>query len=101
MPDAVEDVVLVHSRAADGEGYNVLRKRGDELSVGQVRPVVEGAPLHGELLKLEPREGTPLFDVQVLYEPPPSAERSGPAQVATQRYRRGWDAVFHKNRDAN
>lgn len=101
-----EDVVWVHSQTPGGEALNVVRKRGDTLSLGQVRKAEEGKPIAGELLALEPREGEPrLFDVEVLHAAPTesgSAERSaGPANVSTPAYRQGWASVFGKRkRDA-
>lgn len=87
-----EDVVLVHSPTDDGRGWRVLRKREERLEVGTIQPVEEGKPLHGELVALKPREGTPLFDVEVQYAPPRA--HAGPARVSSEAYRSGWDAIF-------
>lgn len=90
----VDDVVLVHAPTDDGKGFHVLRKRGDTLAAGEVRPVEEGKPLSGELVRLVPREQTPaLCDVEVLYAPE-AADSKGPAQVATDEYRAGWAAIW-------
>lgn len=92
-----EDVVFVHSPTPDGEGWNVLRKRAERLEIGAIRAVEEGKPLHGEVVRLSARDDSPrLFDVDVQYAPeaPLAAERGGPAQVASDQYRKGWDAVF-------
>ncbi len=94
----VDDVVLVHAPTEDGKGLQVLRKRGDTLSAGEVRPVEEGKPLTGELVRLKPREEMPaLCDVEVLYGPD-GAESKGPAQVATDEYRAGWAAIWGKKK---
>lgn len=93
-----EDVVWVHSQSPDGEALNVVRKRGEELSIGQVRKAVEGKPLLGELVSLRPREDAPrLFDVEVLHEAR-SARAEGPANVSTPAYREGWAEVFGPKR---
>lgn len=87
-----EDVLVVHSPTDDGRGWRVLRKREERLEVGAIRPVEEGKPLQGELVSLRPREGTPLYDVEVQYAPPRA--HAGPARVSTDAYRSGWDAIF-------
>jgi hypothetical protein len=95
-----EDVVWVHSQSEDGEALNVVRKRGDEVSLGQVRKAEEGKPLAGELVSLKPREDMPrLFDVEVLHDPR-ATRGDGPANVSTAAYRRGWAEVFGPKRRA-
>jgi len=101
-----EDVVLLHSPTEDGKGAHVLRKRLGRVEVGQVRAVEHGKPLHGDLVRLVPREGSPLlYDVKVELaaaeaereEARPRAarrERGGPPRVASSAYRSGWDSTF-------
>lgn len=108
-----DDVVLVHSRSEDGKGLNVIRKQGDALRAGQVRPVEEGKPLAGDLISLRPREESPaLFNVVTHYRKPdrdgaeaaesgPTSQkrpRSGPAQVSTEGYRAGWNSIWGKKK---
>ena len=109
--------MLVHSQSDDG-AFRVLRKRGDELHVGEMRPLEEGKTLTpgGEVVALRPRTDSPqLFDAQTLYRVPgdaparteapaaaapamsaeePSTVGGGPAQVSTPAYREGWGAIF-------
>jgi hypothetical protein len=88
-----EDVVLVHGRTEDG-ALQVIRKKGDELSAGELRPVEEGKPLRGNLLKLRPREDMPLLadvEEEIAITSP---SLSKPAQVATDSYRKGWDGLW-------
>lgn len=98
-----EDVVLVHGMTEDGKGYRVVRKRGEELALGAVRPLEDGKPIHGELVRLKQRAELPvLFDVL----PAESADaaddgaaagsegRGGPAMVASDAYRSGWDGIW-------
>lgn len=97
-PDKADDVVFVHSPTPAGDGFRVVRKRADAIEVGEIRALAEGRPVHGEVVKLTPREEhAQLFDVDVLV-PPQEAKgegaRSGPPQVATDAYRRNWDAIF-------
>lgn len=95
-----QDVVFVHSALEDGEGFRVLRHRDDALEVGEIRAVQEGRPLHGEMVRLSPREGSErLFDVEVLVSRQEVAPRSGPAQVATAAYRANWEAIFRAHDD--
>jgi hypothetical protein len=120
-PAGAEDVVLVHGQSEDG-AYRVLRKRGEELHVGEMRALEEGKALTpgGEVVALRPRADSPqLFDAQTLYRVPgeatahteasepaapalPSGEPStvggGPAQVSTPAYREGWGAIFGATR---
>jgi hypothetical protein len=89
-----EDVVWIHGRSGDGEALNVVRKRGDEISLGQMRRAEEGKPLLGDLVSLTPREDAPqLFDVEVLHEST-AARAEGPANVSSPAYRKGWAEVF-------
>ena len=104
---ASQDVALVHRVTPDGS-VHVIRRRGDTIEAGALRPVVEGAPVHGEVVALRPRENFPLLcDVDVLYSPPAAAKaaepaavvpqaarRKGPAQVATDVYRDNWDSIW-------
>jgi hypothetical protein len=100
------DVALLYAPTEDGKGARILRSRDGNIEAGEIRPVKDGQPLHGELVKLEPRADTPcICDVRVLHEAPrpdssappatPSPEPAGrPAQVATKDYRLNWDRVF-------
>ena len=88
----------------------MIRRRGDTLEAGALRPVVEGAPVHGEVVALRPRQEFPLLcDVDVLYEPaaaakpaepaaPRASRRKGPAQVATDVYRDNWDSIWSRKK---
>jgi hypothetical protein len=89
---ASPDVALIHGVTPDGEGLKILRARGDRLELGAIRPLREGAPITGEVVTLRPRANFPaLCDVETHFKP---AERTGPAQVATDEYRRNWDAIW-------
>jgi hypothetical protein len=105
---ATPDVALIHGVTPDGEGLNILRARGDRLELGAIRPLREGAPISGEVVTLRPRPNFPaLCDVETHFKPaeqasdrqelPSSAvgQRTGPAQVATDEYRRNWDAIWN------
>jgi hypothetical protein len=92
-----DDVALILHPTEDNEGFQILRRRAADAppELGILRPLREGRPIDGEVVTLQPREGMPLFcDVKVEL---PDARRStsdGPAQVATDRYRAGWEAIW-------
>ena len=97
---AKNDVALLCGATSDGQGVNVVRCRDGVLSAGAVRPLVQGQPINGEVVRLSPRPEMPrVCDVEVQYEPPASrtdGARKGPAQVASDVYRENWDAIFKR-----
>jgi hypothetical protein len=98
---AGEDVALVWGKSDDGETLGVLRKRGDAIEPALVKRAREGEPIHGELVRLTPREEPNLYDVDVLHDARSEVrepEAAGPAQVASNAYRKGWDRLFKKPR---
>lgn len=106
MATKPKDLVLVHAPAPDGKGVSVLRAREERLEAGILRPLEEGKPIHGEVVKLTPRADLPLlFDAETQVstgetKPEPNSEPrrgSGPAQVSTATYRKGWDAIFGRS----
>jgi len=98
------DVALIHGVTPDGQGLHILRARDNRVELGLVRPLREGAPITGEVVTLKPRANSPLCDVEVQYKPPAAASdraepvksltHSGPAQVATDDYRRNWESIW-------
>lgn len=123
-----DDVVLLHSPTESGDGIRVVRKRQDTIELGELRPMREGQPIHGDVVRLTPREDHALlFDCEVVVpsharkepqETKPSApalpaatarapERSeptkvqhkGPPRVTSDAYRGGWDAIFGQRSD--
>jgi hypothetical protein len=100
-PAPPRDVVFVRGPSDDGQGVNILRLRDDRVETGELRAAKDGQPIHGELVKLEQRpEHERLYDVEVLAEAPHApalGPRKGPAKVATEAYRDGWDQIFGKS----
>ncbi len=100
------DIALIGGPTADGAGLRILRARDNHLEVGAIRPIREGMPITGELVTLRPRAEFPaLCDVEVQYRPPPSPAsdrqearaalpHAGPAQVASEDYRKNWDVIW-------
>jgi len=94
-----KDLALVFGPSADGEGWSVLRRRAGSKTVeaGTLRPLREGRAITGEVVHLAPREEAPfLFDCETDEElsTPAAPALAGPPQVATEEYRRGWDAIW-------
>jgi hypothetical protein len=113
VPKKPKDIVLVHSPTPDGVGVNVLRARNEGLEVGTMRPLEHGRPIHGEVVRLTPRTEMPmLYDVETELAAPKQgdavkdgtpaasasdrAPTSGPAQVASDSYRKNWDAIWRR-----
>lgn len=94
-PEKTEDVVLIHGRSEDG-ALKILRKKGDQLSAGELRPMEEGKPIEGDVLKLRPRKEMPLLcDVEEEVKIPKSTGAlEKPARVASDRYRAGWEKLW-------
>lgn len=97
----LRDVAMIVDRTEDNEGFQILRRRGEDapVEVGTLRPLREGKPLdEGEVVRLRQRRDLPfLFDVKTelaLEAEPRRGTSDGPAQVATADYRRGWDAIW-------
>jgi hypothetical protein len=100
-----KDLALVYAPTEDGDGYRILRQRrgSGRVEAGELRPMRSGHAIVGEVLKLRQRKESPfLFDAEtdeelstaVAPEPAPAPTAGGPPQVATERYRRGWDATW-------
>jgi hypothetical protein len=99
----IRDVALIVDRTEDREGFQILRQRGDDpVELGTVRPLIEGKPIDGEVVSLKAHKDVPLlYDVKTEFPAPQagSSERrrltsQGPAQVASEEYRRGWEAIW-------
>jgi hypothetical protein len=96
------DIALVCGK--DQNGTHILRRRSEKapLEMGLLRPLREGKPIEGEVISLTPRREAPvLFDVKSELADPrprPRPTEDGPAQVATDAYRKGWDAVWGRRR---
>ena len=99
-PGPFRDVAAVCGK--DERGLHILRRRSEDgpIEAAIVEPLVEGKPLSGEVITMRRREDLPfLFDVttEVALDAEPTATATstgGPAQVATDSYRRGWEAIW-------
>ena len=94
------DVAFVVAKEEDG--LHILRQRAQDapLEAGVVKPLAEGRPISGEVISLNRRSDVPyLFDVKTELDVSASDSDEqlaghGPAQVATDAYRKGWDAIW-------
>ena len=99
-PAKTGDVLLVHGFSDGGGTAHVLRKRGETVESGLLRPVRSGQPLTGDLLSLRRRPEFPLlFDVmKEVRSPLRAAEKTcrgaGPSRTTSARYRKGWESVW-------
>ena len=94
-----KDVVLLGPPTADGGGVHVIRARDERIETGELRALQEGRPIVGDIVTLKPREANPrVCDVTESYTAPSvraaQLGHKGPAKVATNAYREGWDEIF-------
>jgi hypothetical protein len=101
------DVALIHGLTESGD-LKILRQREGKVELGQVRPLREGVPISGEVVRLTPRKEFPLLcdvSTELSVQPlaakqdvleAPSVAHKGPAQVATDRYRENWDLIWNR-----
>lgn len=111
---AHQDVALVSGSSRDGKGLTILRSRRGRLEVGVVQPLSTGKPIQGEVVRLKPRKACPvLCDVETVLQSPISKQgdasnlgdtapaasmKNGPPQVASDAYRRNWDAIYRRDK---
>lgn len=101
------DVAMVLDRTEDADGYRILRHRAAEnrIELGTMRPLKEGRPIDGEVISLQQRKDHSfLYDVKTELPDPTPQRRftsDGPAQIATDEYRRGWDAIWGETAPKN
>lgn len=91
------DVALLYAPTDDAKGARYLRARKGELQMGEVRPLTHGQSLSGqELVRMRPRKNLPILcDVEVIHPAEPTVRDTiGPAQVASDEYRRNWEETF-------
>jgi len=71
-----------------------VRRNAEEVSFGTFREVKEGQPIPegAELIQASEADSDGWRDVTSIY----SNVKSGPAQVATPKYRAGYDRIFGK-----
>lgn len=89
------DVVVPLAPEQDGK-QRVARLRPEGAQPCVLVPAQNGQPIPagGEFIRLRPRAGGRLADVEVVYGAKETASRSGPPKVVSDAYRQGWDEIF-------
>jgi len=97
---------------------HVVRARPERLELGTMRPLQDGRPIDGEVVRVNPHPECPLlYEVETEFSTqlseatattesegakPPAAKPSapprgaGPPKVASEAYRRNWDAIWNR-----
>lgn len=75
-------------------GLLVAREDGDGVEIGELRPMVHGKPIHGEVVRTELDFVRGTATMRSLVPPTVAPPRSGPPKVTSDAYRGGWDAIF-------
>lgn len=94
---AKRDVALI-GPVKDGKASALrFKDRGDgkvEVEQGAIVPLKDGETPMGDVIALTPDEGhAPFYKVEVVAESPVKSH-PGPANVATEAYRKGWERTF-------
>lgn len=81
----------------DSEGNIQVSACADGESVGIVKPLSEGEPIHtGESIVKLTLEGDGLHaQLEYIYDGRDGRDARGPAQVATSKYRENYDRTFN------
>jgi hypothetical protein len=91
----MKDQIRFGSEIEPGRGAAIRRHDGG-LGVGTFMEVKDGQPIPegAELIQVGAEDSDGWRDVTTVYK----SERSGPAQVATPKYREGHDRIFGKQK---
>jgi len=113
-----KDLLLVKGPTEDGGGVHVVRARPERLELGTMRPLEDGRPIDGEVVRVNPHPAWPcIYEVETEFtapkkqaeadalstesnkgEPAPAPARGGgPPQVASEAYRKNWDAIWSRS----
>jgi len=120
VPKRSKDLLFVRGPTDDGGGVHVVRARPERLEVGTMRPLEDGRPIDGEVVRVNPHPEWPcLYEVETEFTPakpdagvpesPPAAKAvakplkpaaaarpNGPPQVASDAYRKNWDVIWNR-----
>ena len=121
MPKKTKDLLLVKGPTEDGTGVRVIRARPERLELGTMKPLQDGRPIDGEVVRVNPHPECPyLYEVETEYSsqgaegsdrtgstadsprktegsaPSAPSRNAGPPKVASEAYRRNWDAIWNR-----
>ncbi len=94
------DLVLISGVDPDRKEVHVLKPVQEGVEAAVLRPVEEGKPIQGDLVRLRPREDVPVVaELETLMRHPdhpddPRRRHKGPPMVASEAYRQGWEMIF-------
>ena len=98
--DDKRDVVMIARVDSTRNEIHVIKPVADGIEKAVLRPVEEGVPLMGDLVRLHPNPDFPMLaEIETVMRHPDGKSRArrssdGPPMVASEAYRRGWDAIF-------
>jgi hypothetical protein len=80
---------------AEGGGIRIIRHHSDHsISTGVCRPLEEGKPFQGEVVRMSRNEDGPGIKMESVYKP----EAGGPAKVNSPSFKSGWDRIWKKSK---
>lgn len=87
---AGDEFIIPGPHLPDGSRMCLRHAPDHGVRQGVMRPLENGRPLSEDAVLLEPREGTPFYNIVGSV----ADMKKGPSKVVTNAYRKGWDAVF-------
>lgn len=104
------DLVVIADADPESRDVTVVRPTAEGVVTAVLKPVKSGEPLMGDLVRLEPLPRIPvLARMRTVLRHPDAPALRGPSDDespaprtflgSTDAYRRGWEAVFGKERD--
>jgi len=93
-PGRGQDLMALGPETAQGLRPYLRHTADCQVKAGLIRPMREGEPMVGGGVCLEHKEGHVYAVVHEVPSMVATMDRSGPAQVATDDYRQGWDRIF-------
>lgn len=92
---AGDEFIIPGPHLPDGSRMCLRHAPDHGVRQGIMRPLESGRSLSEDAVLLEPREGTPFYNIVGSV----ADMKKGPSKVVTNAYRKGWDAVFSKKPD--
>jgi hypothetical protein len=119
VPKRKKDLLLVKGPTDDGAGVHVVRARPERLELGTMRPLEDGRPIEGEVVRVNQHPQCPfVYEVETEFstqtsgdqaatpaadapkvpaaKPAAPSRTAGPPKVASEAYRRNWDAIWNR-----
>lgn len=84
------DCILPLAKTESGDFYAVRHTADHRFETARMRPLKDGAAINGQRVVFAKQSTDGILDVVGEYAP----RGGGPAQVATDDYREGWERIF-------